>query len=116
MQSGPGPDSEGKRPAGSLPPSKPPRARHRPDAQSTRRDSVLSPLTTHDRIIHNMLMIGSPGTGKTMLARRLPTILPPPPPLTEDLTLAWADTHHARTGGVAEARVAARRGCFGPDV
>jgi magnesium chelatase family protein len=28
-------------------------------------------------IVHIMLMIGTPGTGKTMLAQRLPTILPP---------------------------------------
>lgn len=29
------------------------------------------------RIVHNILMIGSPGGGKTMLSRRLPTIMPP---------------------------------------
>src|SRR5262245_14981730 len=28
-------------------------------------------------LVHIMLMIGTPGTGKTMLVQRLPTILPP---------------------------------------
>jgi magnesium chelatase family protein len=29
---------------------------------------------------HHLLMIGSPGAGKSMLAARLPSILPPPSP------------------------------------
>lgn len=39
---------------------------------------------------HNLLMIGPPGSGKSMLARRLPTILPP---MTQDEILEVSQIH-----------------------
>jgi magnesium chelatase family protein len=53
---------------------------------------------------HNLLMVGPPGAGKTMLARRLPGILPPP---SFDEALEITQTHSAAglgSGGLAEER------------
>ncbi len=56
---------------------------------------------------HNALMVGPPGSGKTMLARRLPTILPPLTPAealetTKILSVGGRLNGHARHGLVAE--------------
>jgi magnesium chelatase family protein len=53
---------------------------------------------------HNMLMVGPPGAGKTMLARRLPGLLPPP-----DLNEALEITQMHSAAGLASGRLIRRR-------
>jgi magnesium chelatase family protein len=53
---------------------------------------------------HNLLMVGPPGAGKTMLARRLPGILPPP---SFEEALEITQMHSA--AGIGSGRLAAER-------
>jgi magnesium chelatase family protein len=53
---------------------------------------------------HNLLMIGPPGAGKTMLARRLPGILPPP---SFEEALEITQVHGA--AGIGSGRLASER-------
>ena len=52
---------------------------------------------------HNLLMVGPPGAGKTMLARRLPGILPPP-----DFAEALDITRVHSAAGLGDGRAGAR--------
>lgn len=54
---------------------------------------------------HNLLMIGPPGSGKSMLARRLPTILPP---MTQDEILEVSQIHSV-AGKLKEGKLITQR-------
>jgi magnesium chelatase family protein len=83
----------------------PPAALHGPDLADVRGQAEAKrALTIAAAGGHSLLMIGPPGTGKSMLAQRLPGILPP---LTEDEALATAAIA-SLAGRFSEASWAAR--------
>jgi magnesium chelatase family protein len=92
------------------PPDIPPPCEPEPDAMPDLADvlgqrSSIEALTIAAAGGHNLLMQGSPGTGKTMLARRLPGILPP---LTEEEAIEVTRIHSVaglrRGGGLVTVR------------
>ncbi|MEM6783859.1 MAG: YifB family Mg chelatase-like AAA ATPase [Bacteroidota bacterium] len=59
---------------------------------------------------HNVVLVGPPGAGKTMLARRMPTILPPlsPDEALETTKIHSVGGHLARNGHARHGLIAAR--------
>ena len=89
---GPGPAPPGAVARASTPPAAPPNTPE-PDLADVRGQAVgRRALEVAAAGRHHLLMIGPPGSGKTMLAERLPGLLPP---LTPDEALTVTRTHSA---------------------
>ena len=87
------------------PPHEPPAAREAPDLADVRGQAdARRALEIAAAGGHSLLMVGPPGAGKTMLARRLPGILPPP---TSDEALEI--TRVQSVAGIGGGRLATER-------